>query len=437
MRRLRGRTQAHKGEASRAGPRGREGECDREGGPRPEWPTLGPFRFLRLRKDMRVPMALQGISVVELAGLAPGPFCGMVLADFGAQVVRVDRPGTRGDLSRMGRGKRSLALDLKQPRGAAVLRSLCARADVMLECFRPGVMEKLQLSPEILQRENPKLIYARLSGFGQSGRFSRVAGHDINYLALSGVLSRIGRSGEAPYAPLNLLADFGGGGLMCALGILMALFERTRSGKGQVIDANMVEGTAYLSSFLWKTQQTGLWGQPRGQNMLDGGAPFYATYRTADGGFMAVGALEPQFYELLLRGLGLKSDELPSQMSITDWPEMKKKFADIFAKKTKAEWCQIFDGTDACVTPVLTFEEVTHCGHHKDRGSFIIDSEQDVSPRPAPQLSNTPAVPSSKRDPFVGEHTEEILKEFGFSQEEISQLKSDKIIESNKPRANL
>ncbi|TEA35045.1 hypothetical protein DBR06_SOUSAS35010013 [Sousa chinensis] len=386
---------------------------------------------------MRVPMALQGISVVELAGLAPGPFCGMVLADFGAQVVRVDRPGTRGDLSRMGRGKRSLALDLKQPRGAAVLRSLCARADVMLECFRPGVMEKLQLSPEILQRENPKLIYARLSGFGQSGRFSRVAGHDINYLALSGVLSRIGRSGEAPYAPLNLLADFGGGGLMCALGILMALFERTRSGKGQVIDANMVEGTAYLSSFLWKTQQTGLWGQPRGQNMLDGGAPFYATYRTADGGFMAVGALEPQFYELLLRGLGLKSDELPSQMSITDWPEMKKKFADIFAKKTKAEWCQIFDGTDACVTPVLTFEEVTHCGHHKDRGSFIIDSEQDVSPRPAPQLSNTPAVPSSKRDPFVGEHTEEILKEFGFSQEEISQLKSDKIIESNKPRANL
>ncbi|XP_067586585.1 alpha-methylacyl-CoA racemase isoform X2 [Pseudorca crassidens] len=386
---------------------------------------------------MRVPMALQGVSVVELAGLAPGPFCGMVLADFGAQVVRVDRPGTRGDLSRMGRGKRSLAVDLKHPRGAAVLRSLCARADVMLESFRPGVMEKLQLSPEILQRENPKLIYARLSGFGQSGRFSRVAGHDINYLALSGVLSRIGRSGEAPYAPLNLLADFGGGGLMCALGILMALFERTRSGKGQVIDANMVEGTAYLSSFLWKTQQTGLWGQPRGQNMLDGGAPFYATYRTADGGFMAVGALEPQFYELLLRGLGLKSDELPSQMSITDWPEMKKKFADIFAKKTKAEWCQIFDGTDACVTPVLTFEEVTHCGHHKDRGSFIIDSEQGVSPRPAPQLSNTPAVPSSKRDPFVGEHTEEILKEFGFSQEEISQLKSDKIIESNKPRANL
>uniref|UniRef100_A0A8C9BGW7 Solute carrier family 45 member 2 n=1 Tax=Phocoena sinus TaxID=42100 RepID=A0A8C9BGW7_PHOSS len=269
---------------------------------------------------MRVPMALQGVSVVELAGLAPGPFCGMVLADFGAQVVRVDRPGTRGDLSRMARGKRSLAVDLKQPRGAAVLRSLCARADVVLESFRPGVMEKLQLSPEILQRENPKLIYARLSGFGQSGRFSRVAGHDINYLALSGVLSRIGRSGEAPYAPLNLLADFGGGGLMCALGILMALFERTRSGKGQVVDANMVEGTAYLGSFLWKTQQTGLWGQPRGQNMLDGGAPFYATYRTADGGFMAVGALEPQFYELLLRGLG---GALGYLLGAIDWAHLE------------------------------------------------------------------------------------------------------------------
>ncbi|XP_055410660.1 alpha-methylacyl-CoA racemase isoform X2 [Bubalus kerabau] len=334
-------------------------------------------------------MALRGITVVELAGLAPVPFCGMVLADFGAQVVRVDRPGTRSDPSRLARGKRSLVVDLKQPRGAAVLRRLCARADVMLEPFRPGV------------------------------------------------LSRIGRSGENPYAPLNLLADFSGGGLMCTMGIIMALFERTRSGKGQVIDASMVEGTAYLSSFLWKTQEIGLWEQPRGQNILDGGAPFYTTYRTADGGFMAVGAIEPQFYELLIKGLGLKSDELPSQMSIKDWPEMKKKFADIFAKKTKAEWCQIFDGTDACVTPVLTFEEVSHHGHSKDRGSFITDTEQRVSPRPAPLLSNTPALPSTKRDPFVGEHTEEILKELGFSQKEINQLKLDNIIEMHKLRVNL
>uniref|UniRef100_A0A8C3YAS8 Alpha-methylacyl-CoA racemase n=1 Tax=Catagonus wagneri TaxID=51154 RepID=A0A8C3YAS8_9CETA len=386
---------------------------------------------------MRRAVALHGVSVVELSGLAPGPFCGMVLADFGAQVVRVDRPGSLGDQSALARGKRSLAVDLKRPQGQAVLRRLCALADVVLEPFRPGVMEKLQLGPEVLLRENPKLIYARLSGFGQSGRFSGVAGHDINYLALSGVLSRIGRSDENPNAPLNLLADFGGGGLMCALGIVMALFERTCSGKGQVIDANMVEGTAYLSSFLWSTQQTGLWERPRGQNLLDGGAPFYTTYRTADGGFMAVGALEPKFYELLVKGLGLKPDELPNQMSINDWPEMKKKFADVFAKKTRAEWCQIFDGTDACVTPVLTLEEVVHHGHHKDRGSFITGREQGVCPRPAPLLSNTPAVPSSKRDPFVGEHTEEILKEFGFSQEEIIQLKSNKIVESNKPRSKI
>ncbi|XP_069348744.1 alpha-methylacyl-CoA racemase isoform X1 [Eulemur rufifrons] len=380
-------------------------------------------------------MALMGISVLELAGLAPAPFCGMLLADFGAQVVRVDRPGANGDVSRLSRGKRSLVLDLKRPRGAAVLRRMCARMDVLLEPFRPGVMEQLQLGPEILQRENPKLIYARLSGFGQSGRFSRLAGHDINYLALSGVLSKIGRSGENPYAPLNLLADFGGGGLMCALGIMMALFERTRSGRGQVIDANMVEGTAYLGSFLWKTQE--LWAQPRGQNMLDGGAPFYTTYKTADGEFMAVGAIEPKFYKLLLKGLELKSDELPNQMSIMDWPEMKKKFADAFAKKTKAEWCQIFDGTDACVTPVLTFEEVVHHDHNKERGSFITDEEQGVSPRPAPLLSSTPAIPSSKRNPFVGEHSKEILKEFGFNQEEIDQLNSDKIIEDNNLKANL
>ncbi|VFV27954.1 alpha-methylacyl-racemase [Lynx pardinus] len=382
-------------------------------------------------------MALQGIRVLELAGLAPGPFCGMVLADFGAQVVRVDRPGARGDVSFMARGKRSLAVNLKRQDGALVLRRLCAQADVVLEPFRHGVMEKLQLGPEILQRVNPKLIYARLSGFGQSGRFCRVAGHDINYLALSGILSKIGRSGENPYAPLNLLADFGGGGLICTLGILLALFQRTCSGKGQVIDASMVEGTAYLSSFLWKSQQVGLWERPRGQNMLDGGAPFYTTYRTADGGFMAVGAIEPQFYKLLIKGLGLKSHELPNQMSMTDWPEMKRRFAEIFAKKTKEEWCQIFDGTDACVTPVLTFEEVTQHDHNKERGSFITDEEQSVSPRPAPLLSDTPAVPSSKRDPFVGEHTEEILQEFGFSQVEINQLTSDKIIEINKPRANL
>ncbi|XP_072461984.1 alpha-methylacyl-CoA racemase [Notamacropus eugenii] len=381
-------------------------------------------------------MALQGIRVLELAGLAPGPHCGMMLADFGAQVIRVDRLGSQGP-TWMTRGKRSLALDLTRHPGVVVMRRLCKQMDVLVEPFRPGVMERFGLGPDILQRDNPRLIYARLTGFGQSGKFSKVAGHDINFLALSGVLSKLGRSSENPYAPLNLLADFGGGGLTCALGIVLALYERTQSGKGQVIDANMVEGTAYLSSFLWHSQNAGIWSQPRGKNLLDSGAPFYETYRTSDGKFMAVGAIEPQFYALLINGLGLNCDELPDQLSVSDWEEMKKKFADIFAKKTQAEWCTIFDGTDACVTPVVSLEKAALDEHNQERGSFITDEDHNVSPRPAPLLSRTPAIPSTKRNPLEGEHTEEILQEFGFSKEEIHQLNMDKIIETSKLKANL
>ncbi|XP_044513723.1 alpha-methylacyl-CoA racemase [Gracilinanus agilis] len=389
-------------------------------------------------------MVLRGIRVLELAGLAPGPHCGMILADFGAQVMRVDRPSHGGikwlgggGVKWLARGKRSLILDLKRPEGVSVMRRLCRQVDVVLEPFRRGVMEEFGLGPEILQKDNPRLIYARLTGFGQSGRLSETAGHDINYLALSGVLSKLGRSNETPYAPLNLLADFGGGSLTCALGVVLALYERTQSGKGQVIDANMVEGTAYLSSFLWKSQNAGLWSQPRGKNLLDSGAPFYETYRTSDGKFMAVGALEPQFYELLINGLGLNDAELPYQWSVSDWEEMKKKFADTFAKKTQAEWCKIFGGTDACVTPILSLEEATLNEHNRERGTFITDEDHNVSPRPAPLLSRTPAIPSTKRDPLEGEHTVEILQEFGFSKEEINQLDLAKVIEIRKPKSNL
>ncbi|NXQ97093.1 AMACR racemase, partial [Sagittarius serpentarius] len=383
-------------------------------------------------------MALSGVRVLELAGLAPAPLCGMILADFGARVVRVDRtscPVMATDVQ--GRGKRSLALDLKRPSGAAALRRLCCAADVLIEPFRHGVMEKLGLGPEVLLQENPRLIYARLTGFGQAGKYAKCAGHDINYLALSGVLSKLGRKDENPYAPVNLLADFAGGGVMCALGIVTALYERTRSGKGQIIDASMVKGVAYLSSFLWKSQNLGLWNRPRGENLLDSGAPFYETYKTSDGKFMAVGAIEPEFYEQLIKGLGLDSDELPSQLSFTDWPEMKKKFVSIFAQKTQAEWCSIFDGTDACVTPVLSFDEVASHQHNKQRSSFIKNDQEDISPRPAPLLSRTPAAPSLKRDPFIGEHTEEILLEYGFTRQEIAKLYSDKVIEFSKPKANL
>ncbi|XP_066471817.1 alpha-methylacyl-CoA racemase [Tiliqua scincoides] len=383
-------------------------------------------------------MALRGVRVLELAGLAPAPLCGLVLADFGAQVVRVDRhPRAALDVDVQGRGKRSLALDLKRPEGAAALRRLSRSADVLIEPFRPGVMEKLGLDPETLLQDNPRLIYARLTGFGHFGKYAKMAGHDINYLAVSGVLSKLGRKDENPYAPVNLLADFAGGGVMCAMGIIMALYERTKSGKGQVIDASMVEGAAYLSSFLWKSQNLGLWNRPRGENLLDSGAPFYETYKTADGKFMAVGAIEPQFYVQFISGLGLDLQKLPSQMSYSDWPDMKKMFADIFSRKTQAEWCAIFESTDACVTPVLPFSEVASNPHNKERGSFLQNDQGEISPRPSPLLSRTPATPSSKRDPFVGEHTEEILLEYGLSNEDIAKLRSLKVIHCDKPKANL
>ncbi|NWU88979.1 AMACR racemase, partial [Upupa epops] len=382
-------------------------------------------------------MALSGVRVLELAGLAPAPLCGMILADFGACVVRVDRTRFAFTDDVQARGKRSLAIDLKRPSGATVLKRLVCLADVLIEPFRHGVMEKLGLGPDILLQENPRLIYARLTGFGQTGKYARSAGHDINYLAVSGVLSRLGRKHENPYAPINLLADFAGGGVMCALGIVTALYERTKSGKGQIIDASMVKGVAYLSSFLWKSQNLGFWSRPRGENFLDGGAPFYEVYKTSDGKYMAVGAIEPKFYELLIKGLGLDPDKLPNQLSFSDWPEMKKKIASIFAQKTQAEWCSIFDNTDACVTPVLSFDDVALHQHNKQRSSFIKNDQEEISPRPAPLLSRTPAVPSLKRDPFIGEHTEEILTEFGFTKEEISKLYSDKVIEFHKPKSNL
>ncbi|XP_033019916.1 alpha-methylacyl-CoA racemase [Lacerta agilis] len=383
-------------------------------------------------------MALRGVRVLEMAGLAPAPLCGLILADFGAEVVRVDRsPRAAVSSDVQGRGKRSLALDLKQPRGAETLRRLCQKADVLIEPFRPGVMEKLGLGPDILLQDNPKLIYARLTGFGQLGKYAKLAGHDINYLAVSGVLSKLGRKDENPYAPINLLADFAGGGVMCAMGIIMALYERTKSGKGQVIDTSMVEGTAYLSSFLWKSQTIGLWNRSRGENLLDSGAPFYETYKTKDGKFMAVGALEPQFYKQFISGLGLDDYNLPGQMSFSDWPAMKNMFADLFSKKTQAEWCEIFDDVDACVTPVLAFDTAASHPHNKERGSFLKNDQEEISPRPAPLLSRTPATPSSKRDPFIGEHTEDILLDYGFSKEEISQLHSLKVIEFNKPKSNL
>lgn len=382
-------------------------------------------------------MALAGVRVIELAGLAPAPFCGMILADFGAKVIRVDRTKVPMSLDTQARGKRSVAINLKTTEGIALLRKLCIKSDVVLEPYRKGVMEKLGLGPHELLKENPRLIYARLTGYGQSGSYATAAGHDINYIAMSGLLSWLGRSGEKPYAPLNLLADFGGGGLTCALGIVLALLERTKSGKGQIIDASMVEGAAYMGSFLWKSRSIGLWNRSRGENMLDSGAPFYDTYQTLDGQFMAVGAIEPQFYKRLLKGLELDAGELPSQMSFDDWPELRRIFTERFASKTQAEWSEIFDGTDACVTPVLSFDQVSSHPHNRERGSFMKDSSGEESPRPAPVLSRTPAEPCLTSDPVTGEHTAEVLQEYGFTSPQIDQMLSAGVIECNAVKAKL
>ena len=364
--------------------------------------------------------ALQGIRVVEMAGLAPAPFCGMILADFGADVVRVDRVGA-GSMDQLARGKRSLAVNLKSPDGVETVLRLAERADVLLEPYRPGVMERLGLGPEVATARNPRLVYARLTGFGQDGPYASMAGHDFNYIALSGALSLIGRRGEVPLAPVNLLGDFAGGGMLCALGICLALLERHQSGKGQVVDAAMVDGAAYLASFVYKFRNSGMWRDERGTNLLDSAAPFYDNYRTSEGQFMSVGAIEPQFYAALLKGLGLDAANLPQQMDQSKWPQTKQRFAALFAAKTRAEWCAIFDGTDACVAPILNLWEVADHPHTRARGVLLTDAQGKPEPAPAPRLSRTPG-DGSRALPQVGADTRAILREYGFAEAEVSRL---------------
>ncbi|XP_057305605.1 alpha-methylacyl-CoA racemase-like [Hydractinia symbiolongicarpus] len=381
-------------------------------------------------------LPLSGIRVLEFAGLAPAPFAGMILADFGANVFRVDRAGETSTLDSLSRGKRSISLNLKSKKGVDVIRRLSSNTDILLEPYRPGVMEKFGLGPEALCGVNERLVYTRLNGFGSKGLHSNRAGHDINFLAMSGVLSMLGRKGMNPFPPINLLGDFAGGSMVAVLGILLALFERTLSGKGQVVEASITEGAAYVSSFLQRSQDIGIWFGDRGENVLDSGAPFYETYETKDGRYMAVGAIETKFYQQFVKGLEM-DDILADQFNLEQWPSMKQLIAKRFKTKTQAEWVAIFENVDACVTPVLTLDEAHIHPHNVQNKTYMKNSKGGFEPCPAPMLSRTPGISKHRRDPCMGEHTVEILTEEGFSATEIDDLLAGSHAEQYIPKSSL
>jgi alpha-methylacyl-CoA racemase len=367
---------------------------------------------------------LQGVRVIEIASLAPAPFACMVLSDLGADVIRVDRPagaGGEAPIDPLRRGRRSIGLNLKDPGAIDVLLRLVETADVLIEGFRPGVTERLGFGPDVCLERNPGLVYGRMTGWGQEGPMAPMAGHDINYIAVAGALDPVGRAGERPLPPLNLVGDFGGGGMLLAVGVLAALYERSRSGQGQVVDAAMVDGAALLTSFIHGMRGQGLWQDVRGTNLLDSGAPFYDTYETADGLFMSVGALEPQFYAALLRGLDLEDEDLPGQLDRDRWPELRARFTEVFKRRTRDEWTAIFDGTDACVAPVLDLGEAPAHPHNTARTGFV-EVGGLTQPAPAPRFSRTSA--GTPAPPVrVGEHTDAALAELGLSDAEISELR--------------
>jgi alpha-methylacyl-CoA racemase len=369
---------------------------------------------------------LTGLTVVELAGIGPGPFAAMVLADMGADVVRVDRADRVHEVPAdpppdlLRRGRRSVAVDLKQPAGVAAVLRLVERADALIEGFRPGVAERLGLGPDVCLNRNERLVYGRMTGWGQDGPMAGAAGHDINYIGLAGALHPIGRRGERPVPPLNLVGDFGGGGMLLAFGVVCGIVEASRSGHGQVIDAAMIDGAALLTTVVHGMIAKGSWRPERGTNIVDSGAPFYEVYECADGGHVCVGALEPQFYAELLHRLGLDNGSLPDQHDRAQWPAVKDRFAAVFKARTRDEWCRLLEGTDVCFAPVLSPVEATGHDHHIRRGTFV-DVAGIVQPAPAPRFSRTPGAivrpPSSP-----GEHTEEVLAAWGFTPTEIADL---------------
>ena len=372
---------------------------------------------------------LTGTRVIELAGIGPGPFAAMMLSDMGAEVIRVERTqAVRGPAPDapgwdvLQRGRRNLALDLKQPDGVAALLSLVEHADALLEGFRPGVMERMGAGPDVCLARNPKLVFGRMTGWGQEGPYASAAGHDINYISLAGALAHFGRLGEPPTPPLNLVGDFGGGGMLLAFGVVCGLLEAARSGEGQVVDAAMVDGSAVMMSMFWGMKQVGFFDETRrGDNLLDTGAHFYDVYRCSDGHYISVGAIEPQFYAELLRLTGLSEDpEFALQMDRNLWPVLKGRLEKLFHTKTRDEWCALMEGTDACFAPVLTMSEAAEHPHNVARRTFI-DVAGTRQPAPAPRFSRTR--PEVARPPaHAGQHTREVLLDWGLAADVVDGL---------------
>ncbi|MEH6434599.1 CaiB/BaiF CoA transferase family protein [Massilia sp. DD77] len=378
---------------------------------------------------------LQGVKVIEMVGIGPCPFAAMMLADMGADVIRIDRKsapgeenpyptlGTKYDV--MARGRRTLALDLKQAAGREALLQMAERADVLLEGYRPGVMERLGLGPDILQARNPNIVMGRVTGWGQDGPLAYAAGHDINYVALSGMLHAMGRKDGPPAPPLNLVGDFGGGGMLLAFGVLCAVLEARQSGKGQVVDAAMTDGAALLGAMMYGLRAHGMWGDRRETNMLDGGAPFYDTYACLDGKFVAVGAIEPQFYARLLELAGADDPDFRKQWRQDRWPELKGKFAALFATRTRDAWCRLLEGSDACFAPVLDMAEAPRHPHNAARATFV-EVEGVTQPAPAPRFSRTPAAVPAAVVP-AGEGAA-ILADWGLERAAIEALREGQVI---------
>jgi alpha-methylacyl-CoA racemase len=370
---------------------------------------------------------LSGLKVVEMVGLGPAPFCGMLLADMGAEVIRIDRRrrGDAGNASAdvLARGRKSLAIDLKKPGATETVLLLIEQADVLIEGFRPGVMERLGLGPDECLQRQPRLIYGRMTGWGQHGPLAQAAGHDINYIAISGALHAIGRAGQPPAVPLNYIGDFGGGAMLLAFGVLAALFESKASGRGQVVDAAMTDGAALISAMMYGFKAAGMWNNERGQNLLDGGAHFYDVYACADGKHVAIGALEPQFYAELLQRCGIDDPAFEAQMDRKRWPELKRKLAEVFRTRSREEWCSLLEGTDVCFAPVLDWDEAPQHAHNQARETFV-NIGGVLQPAPAPRFSRTPAgIPAPPAE--SGADTEAILEAWGISRQQVEQLRGE------------